>query len=140
MPWIRVRLRLLERLEAQALERRLLRVPNAALDLALPIRVADPGRQRDGAVVPKEIAEERIQDRVVDLRLDDAFAQVVEHDDLRNAAQPAESALVELGPDPRQGLEREQPDRLPAEADVMTKSRVRRYFPVSGWRTIGPSP
>jgi hypothetical protein len=23
---------------------------------------------------------------------------------------------------------------------VITNSRVRRYFPVSGWRTIGPSP
>jgi hypothetical protein len=53
-------------------------VAHAALHLALAIRVADPRRQRDRAVVAEQIAEERVQDRVVDLRLDDALTQVVE--------------------------------------------------------------
>jgi hypothetical protein len=39
---------LVEALEAQALERRLLRVADGRLDLALAIGVPDPTGQRDG--------------------------------------------------------------------------------------------
>ena len=55
--------------------------------------MADAGRQRDGAIVPEQIAEERVEDRIVDLRLDDALAQVIQDDDLRHAATRTRSTM-----------------------------------------------
>ena len=50
-PVVQIGLRLLQTLEAQALQRRLLRVADAGFDFALAIRIAHPARQRDRAVV-----------------------------------------------------------------------------------------
>src|ERR1035437_4057871 len=65
---------LLERLEAQPLERRRLRVADARLDLALPIRIADAARQRHDAVMRQDVAVEGIERRVVDIGRQHALA------------------------------------------------------------------
>ena len=91
----------LERLEAQALQRRLLRVADAGFDFPFASGIAYAARQRDDAVVREHIAIERIEGRIVNVRCERAFAQVIEHDDLHRAAQSAKRAFVELGPDLR---------------------------------------
>ena len=45
-----------------------------------------------------------------------AFAQIVEHDDARTAAQPAEGFLVQFGPDARTGTEDQQANGFAAVA------------------------
>src|SRR6266850_7316474 len=107
-------LRFLELLEAQSKERRLLRVADARLDLALAIRVAHAAGQCRDAVVGEHVAIERVERRIVDVGVEHALAQVVDHRHARRAAQAAESHLVQLRPDPRAGLERQQSDRLAA--------------------------
>lgn len=59
-PAIQVRLRLVETLEAQAFERRLLRVADAGFDLPFAIGIADSAREGDHPVVREHIAVERI--------------------------------------------------------------------------------
>ena len=91
LPAVEIRLRRLERLEAQPLQRRLLRVADAGFDLALPIRIADAARQGDDAVVREDVAIERIERRVVDVGREHAFAQIVEHDDADGARRAGET-------------------------------------------------
>jgi hypothetical protein len=81
------------------------------------LRFADPAGQRDGAVVSQDVVIERVQCRVVDIRFEDAFAQVVEHQDTRGATRPAEGCLVQLAPGLGTRLRHEQADRLAAEAE-----------------------
>ena len=140
LPAVEVRLRLLEALEAQPLERRPLGVADARLDLALAIGVADPARQRDDAVVREHVAVERIQRGVVDVRREDALAQVVEDDDAHRAAQPPEGLLVQLGPDLRARAPHEQPHRLARVAErqdeeprpaVLARARVADHRPLA---------
>ncbi len=73
-------MRVLQRLEAPALERAL-GVLDGRLDFALPIGVPDATGQGHGAVVREHGAIERIQGGVIDVRLQDPFLQIVEHDD-----------------------------------------------------------
>ena len=115
VPAVEIRLRLLQRLEAQALERGL-RMRDGRLDLPLPIRIPDATRQGDGAVVREHVAIERVQRRIVDVRLQHALAQIVEDDDLDRPAQPAKRLLVQLGPAPRARREEQEPDALAAVA------------------------
>ena len=77
-PAIQIRLRLVETLEAQSFERRLLRMADAGFDLPFAIGIADTAREGDHPVVREHIAIERIQRRVVDVRGEDAFFQIVE--------------------------------------------------------------
>ena len=98
-------------------QRRLLRVPDAGFDLALAIGIADATRQRDDAIVREHIAVERIERRVVDVRGEDAFFEIVEHDDADRAAQPTKRALVQLGPDLRARVPDQEPDRLARVAE-----------------------
>ena len=79
-PSDRVRLRGLERLEAQSVQRRLLRVADAGFDFAFAIGIADATRQRDDAVVGEHVAIERIERGVVDVGREHALFQVVEDD------------------------------------------------------------
>ena len=67
-PAIEIRLRLVERFEAEAAQRRLLRVPDARFDFALAIGIADATRQRDDAIVREHVAVERIERGIVDVR------------------------------------------------------------------------
>ena len=68
LPAVEIRLRGLERLEAQPFQRRLLRVADAGFDFALAIGIADAARQGDDAVMGEDVAVERIERRVVDVR------------------------------------------------------------------------
>jgi hypothetical protein len=105
-------LRLVERLESQAPQRRLLRMPDAGFDFPLTIGIADATRQRDDAIVREHIAVERIERRVVDVGGEDAFFEIVEDDDTHCATEPTKRALVELGPDLRARMPDQEPDRL----------------------------
>src|ERR1044071_2697690 len=117
IPFVEVALCVLDAFEAQPLERRALRVADAGLDLALSVRIPDTTRQRDDAVVTENVAVQRIELRVVDVRLEYALAQIVEHDGRRRAAQTTKRLLVELGPDPHARRPHEKPHGLAAEAE-----------------------
>ena len=129
-----------ERLEAEPLERRGLRVADRRLDFPLPIGIADATRQGDGAVVGEHVAVERVQRRVVDVRREHALAQVVQDHDPDGAAEPPEARLVQLGPAPGAGLEGQEPDALAAVAQgedeepraaVLPGERVAHHGPVA---------
>ena len=61
LPAVEVGLGVVEPLEAEAAQRRLLRVADAGLDLALSVGVTDATRQGDDAVVGQHVAVERIE-------------------------------------------------------------------------------
>ena len=117
LPAVEIRLGVVEPLEAEAAQRRLLRVADGGLDLALAIGIADAARQGDDAVVGQHVAVERIERGVVDVGSEDAFLEVVEDDDVYGAAQPAERPLVQLGPDLRARPGDQQPDGLARVAE-----------------------
>src|SRR5436190_2169685 len=114
IPVIEVGLGVLQALEAQALERRALRVADPRLDFPFAIRIADPTGERRDAVVREHVAVEGIERRVVDVGREDAFAEVVEDDEGRGTAEPLQGAFVELGPGPRARVEGEEADALAA--------------------------
>ena len=87
-------------------------MPDAAFDLALPVGIADATRQRRDAVVRQDVAIERIDGRIVDVRRQHAFTQVVEYQHAGRAAQATKRLLVQHGPDRRARLPREQVHRL----------------------------
>jgi hypothetical protein len=66
-PVIKVRLRLFKALELLALQWRLLRMTNAAFDLAFPIRIAHSARQCRHTVVGQHVAIQGIQTWIVDV-------------------------------------------------------------------------
>jgi hypothetical protein len=101
IPAIEIGLRLLDRLEAQALQWRLLRVADARFDFAFAIGITDPTRQRDDAVVRKDVAIERIERRIVNVRREHAFFEIVEDHDAGRATESTKRALVQLRPDLR---------------------------------------
>ena len=111
-PAVQIRLGVVEPLEAETAQRRLLRVADGGFDLALAVGVADAARQGHGPVVGQYVAVERIERGVVDVRSEDALLEVVEHDDADTAAQPPERPLVQLGPDLRARPGDQQPDGL----------------------------
>lgn len=81
-----------------SLEWSVLGVADAALDLALAIRVVDAAWQGDGAVVSEHVAVERVERRIVDVGFQDAFAEIVEDHGASGATQAAEGLLGEFGP------------------------------------------
>jgi hypothetical protein len=58
--------------------------------------------------VREHVAVQRIERRIVDIRREDAFFEIIEDDDADRAAEPSKGALVELGPDLRARLPHEQ--------------------------------
>jgi hypothetical protein len=66
-------LRLLERLEAEAAGRRLLRVSDAHFDFAFSIGIADATREGDDAVVGEHVAIEEIERGIVDVGREQAL-------------------------------------------------------------------
>ena len=89
---------------------------NAGLYLALSIRIPHPARQRDSSVMRQHVLIKRIERRIVNIRSEDSFAQVVEHHDPGDPAEAAKSFLMQLGPGLRTGAEHQQPDTFAAEA------------------------
>lgn len=94
---------------------------DAPCDLPLAIRIADATRQRRHAVVREQIAIERIERRVVDVGREHALAQIVEHQDAGRAAEDAKGLLVQLRPDLRARLPRQQVDGLARVAERQHK-------------------
>ena len=112
LPAVQVRLGVVELLEAEAAQGRLLGVADGGLDLALPIGIPDAAGKGDDAVVGEHVAVERIERGVVDVGSEDALLEVVEDDDAGGAAQPAERLLVQRGPDLRARPAHQEPDGL----------------------------
>ena len=73
-----MRLGVVEALEAEAAQRRLLGVADGGLNLALAVGIADATRQGDDPVVGQHVAVERVERRIVDVRGEDALLEVVE--------------------------------------------------------------
>ena len=121
LPAIQVGLRLLNRVEAQAFQGRLLGVADAGLHFSFAIRIADPTRQGDHAVVREDVAVERIERRLVDVGREHALFEVVQDDDLDGAAQPTKRAFMQLGPHLSAGAPHEQPHGLPRESQGQDK-------------------
>jgi hypothetical protein len=63
LPVIEIGLSLVERLEAQAAQRRLLRVPDAGFDFPLAIGIPDATRECDHPIVAEHIAVEGLSER-----------------------------------------------------------------------------
>lgn len=101
--------------------------------------MADATRQCDRAVVREHVTKQGVQHRVVDVRREHAFLEVVEDDGGDGAAEPAKCLFVQLGPAPRARGEREQADALAAVAEGEDEARAavvaRDRMP-----HIGPSP
>lgn len=72
---------------------------------------------------------DRFHGRVVKVRLEDAFTQIVEHQDFWGATEPAEGLFMEFGRDAGAGLETQQAHALRLNPSVRMNSRVRRYLP-----------
>jgi len=64
----------------------------------------------------------------------------IQDDEARDATRPAKGFLVQLSPDPCAGTEDQKSHGFSAVPQVSTNSRVRRYLPVFGSRTMGPVP
>jgi hypothetical protein len=106
--------------------------------LPLAIGMAHPAWDRDHAVVAEDVTVERVQRRVVDVRLHHALGQVVEHNDAWCAAEPTKRRLVHLRPHARAGAPRQQTHRFPAKAEredeephtpVLPRRRVAHHRP-----------
>jgi hypothetical protein len=106
-PLIEVALRLLERFEAQALQRCFLRMADAAFHLALAVGIAHPARQCDCAVMLQHVLVQRVDRWIVDVGLQHAFAQVIEDHRVRRTSEPREGSFVQFRPDARARLERQ---------------------------------
>jgi hypothetical protein len=90
--------------------------------------------------VCEDVTIERIERRVVDVRREHAFLQIVEDDDTRGAAESPKRTLVQLGPDLRAGLPHQQAHRFAraaerqdekARAPVFAGGRVPHHRPVA---------
>jgi hypothetical protein len=88
----------------------------------------------------QHVAVERVEGGIVDIRLQDAFAQIVEHDQASDSAEPAKGLLVQLGPDSSAGGEGEQTNAFTAVAEsqyeqpaapVLASMRVAHQGPVA---------
>ena len=139
-PAVQIRLRGLDRLEAQPFQRRLLRVADAGFDFPLPIRIAHATREGHHAVVREHVAVQRIEGRVVDVRRQHAFPEIVEDDDLHGAAQAPKRLLVERRPDRRARSPRQQSHTLAGVAQrqheethppVLAGARIADHRPIA---------
>jgi hypothetical protein len=90
--------------------------------------------------VGEHIAVERIKSGIVDVGDEHAFAQIVEHDNPRDATESTKARSCNSAQ--MRALERKVSRRTAflLQPSVKTNNRVRRYLRVSGSRTIGPLP
>jgi len=104
-PVIEISLRFIQTLEAETFQRRSLSVAYTRLNLAFAIRISDSTGHGHRPVVCEQVSIKRIESRIIDVRSEDSFAQVVEHDDSHTAAQSTKRFLVEISPCARAGME-----------------------------------
>ena len=97
---------LLDGLEAAALERSALGVLDRILDCALAVGIPDPCRIGDDAVVGQYVPVDGVELRLIQVGLDDAFLEVVQHDVGAAATEVAPRLFVQ----PRPGLLARLPD------------------------------
>ena len=107
-PVVQVGLGFLEAFEAEALQRRSLRMADARLDLPLSIWMPDATRQRDDAVMLEHIPVQGVERGIVNVGREYAFPQIIEHDHVSTSAQTAKSLLMQFGPDLRTGTKYQQ--------------------------------
>jgi len=93
LPTIQIGLGFLQALKAFSLERSL-SVADARFNFSFSIWIHDPTGQGYGAIVRQDVAIERIQSGIVDVRDEHAFAQIIQNDDSRSATQSTECFLV----------------------------------------------
>src|SRR5208282_5729311 len=93
LPTIQIGLGLLHGLKAFSLERSL-GVADAGFNFSFSIWILDPTWQGYGAIMRQDVAIERIQGRIVDVRDEHAFAQIIENHDSRSATQSTECSLM----------------------------------------------
>jgi hypothetical protein len=93
LPTIQIGLGLLQTLKAFSLERSL-GMANARLNFSFSIWILDPTGQGDRAIVRQDVAIERIQSGIIDVRDEHALAQIVQDDDPRSATQSTECFLM----------------------------------------------
>jgi len=117
LPMVQVSLRFFQTLKPLSFERRFLGMADAGFDLTFSIWVSHPTGHGDHAIVGQQIAIERIERGIVNVRSEHALAQIVEHYNAHAATQSAKRFLVEFGPDARAGTKNEQTNRLAAKAE-----------------------
>jgi hypothetical protein len=75
---IEIGLRLLDGLEAHPVQRRPLRVADARFDFPFTIGITDATRQRGDTVMGEDVAIQRIERRIMDIRREYTFFEIVE--------------------------------------------------------------
>ena len=120
-PVVQISLRLFQALESLALQRRHLRMVDATLDFSFSIGIPHLAWKRGHTIVRQNVAIEWVQSGIVYVGRQHAFAQIIQHHQPRGAAQAAKRLLMQLGPDPRTGTERQKPYRLPAVAECQNE-------------------
>ena len=69
-------------------------VGDARFNFSFSIWILDPTRQGYGAIVRQDVAIERIQRWIIDVREEYAFAQIIEHNHTCSATQSTECFLM----------------------------------------------
>jgi hypothetical protein len=93
LPTIQIGLGLLQALKAFSLEGSL-SVADAGFNFSFSIWILDPTGHGDSAIVRQDVAIERIQSGIMDVRDEHAFAQIIQDDDPRSATQSTECFLM----------------------------------------------
>src|SRR5579872_1022258 len=101
---------------------------DAPFDFAFAVGIVDATGQRDGAVMVQYIPVEMIDGGVVDVRRKHTFAEVIENDCSRDAAESAEGFLVQFRPDLRTGAEHQEPDAFAAVAESQNEKPAAAIF------------
>ena len=89
---------LFDRLEATALERGALSVADCVLDAALAVGVADSGRIGDHAIVREHGRVHRVELGLVEVGLEHALFEIIEHDVATTTAEIAPGLLMQTRP------------------------------------------
>src|SRR5690606_23561980 len=90
---------------------------DTAFHLALAVGVANATGHGRGPVVGQHVGVERIGGGVVNVGTEDAFAQIIQHDQAWSSAQSTEGSLVQLRPDARSGPPDQETHGLAAVAE-----------------------
>src|SRR5687768_17210778 len=113
LPAIEISLRYFQTLKALTFKWCLLRMAHPSFNFAFAIRIFNATRKGDCAVMGQHITIEWVERRVMNVRLEHSFTQIVEHDDTHAATQTTESFLMYFGPDSPIRAQGEQPHLLP---------------------------